>query len=83
MISAKDRREAAASSSTHLTSRLCSLVAGVGLVLGAAFHVSAQDGLFSYQEYERRVKNAQSLAAISADDVFGDRPLHSMAALNS
>ncbi|KKD56820.1 hypothetical protein VM57_18450 [Stenotrophomonas maltophilia] len=46
---------------------------GLALTLGAGFHVSAQDGLFNYQEYEKRVKSAQSLAAISADEVFGDR----------
>lgn len=34
---------------------------------------SAQDGLFDYQEFEKRVKNAHSLSAISADAVFGDR----------
>ena len=33
----------------------------------------AQDGLFDYQEYERKVKGVQALQAISADAVFGDR----------
>ncbi|UKE55027.1 hypothetical protein [Xanthomonas graminis] len=39
----------------------------------APIRVFAQDGLFDYQEYEKRVKSAQGLTAISADAVFGDR----------
>ncbi|CAM4461573.1 sugar-binding protein [Stenotrophomonas lactitubi] len=73
MISAKDRREGKTPRTTYRNPRLCSLIAGLALTLGAGFHVSAQDGLFNSQEYEKRVKSAQSLAAISADEVFGDR----------
>ncbi|MGE8588264.1 MAG: hypothetical protein ACN6OD_02525 [Alcaligenes sp.] len=73
MISAKDGRVGKAPRIDVSNSRLCPIVMGVLLTVGAGFHASAQDGLFSYQEYEKRVKSAQSLAAISADEVFGDR----------
>lgn len=73
MNSARDRREGKAPRSTYRSPRLCSLIVGIALMLGAGFHVSAQDGLFSYQEYEKRIKSAQSVTAISADEVFGDR----------
>jgi len=33
----------------------------------------AQSGLFDYQEYEKRVKSAQSLTSLTADTVLGDR----------
>jgi YD repeat-containing protein len=52
---------------SRLAGALCALLA-----LGP-MPTSAQDGLFDYQEYERKVKGSQSLAAISADAVFGDR----------
>lgn len=73
MISAKDRREEKSPRSNYLNSRLCSIITGAALTFGAGFHASAQYGLFNYQEYEKRIKSAQSLAAISTDEVFGDR----------
>lgn len=40
------------------------------LFAGAA---AAQNGLFDYQEYEKRVRSAQQLGALRADAVLGDR----------
>ncbi|HGM5043367.1 TPA: sugar-binding protein [Stenotrophomonas maltophilia] len=48
-------------------------VGGCALLMLVTASLANAQGLFSYQEYEKRVKSNQSLAAIPADDVFGDR----------
>lgn len=72
MISAKDRRPGKSPLHASANSRYRSILLGL-LLSGTGLNAYAQDGLFSYQEFEKRVKSAQSLAAISVDEVFGDR----------
>ncbi len=72
MISAKDGRVGQAPRKDRKTLDRRNVILGL-LLMVTGLQASAQDGLFSYQEYEKRVKSAQNLAAISADQVFGDR----------
>jgi YD repeat-containing protein len=71
MAAAKDWRRL--NFSRALNRRACRFVAAMVLVFATFHQASAQDGLFNYQEYEKRIKSMQSLSAISADEVFGDR----------
>lgn len=43
------------------------------LIILVPTSASAQNGLFDYQEYEKRVKSAQGLTGLIADTVLGDR----------
>ena len=72
MISAKDGRVGKAPRIDSKTLDRRSVLLGL-VLMATGLQAFAQDGLFNYQEYEKRVKSAQSLAAISADQVFGDR----------
>jgi len=70
MITAKDGR--GDTTRMDISGRSLKAVCIALLVMTAAFQAKAQ-GLFNYQEYEKRVKSSQSLSAIPADGVFGDR----------
>ncbi|WP_414496198.1 sugar-binding protein [Stenotrophomonas maltophilia] len=61
--------------SFQLTHSRCTLKVSAASLLLLLLPVSAaaQDGLFDYQEYEKRVKSSQGLSALKADTVLGDR----------
>lgn len=61
--------------SLQLTQSRCAVHCSAASLLFLLLPVSAiaQSGLFDYQEYEKRVKSSQSLSALSAETVLGDR----------
>lgn len=69
MIAAKDGLGVG----TPLEAARCLFKGTFALLLVLMASGANAQGLFNYQEYEKRVKNLQSLSAIPADEVFGDR----------
>ena len=61
MISAKDGRVGTAPRKNGKTLDRRSVILGV-VLMATGWQAFAQDGLFNYQEYEKRVKSAQILA---------------------